>query len=508
MKKNILLLVICWMGILSVSRAQNITYSEPDKDDVRNMDYEIMGKMNGNILIYKNYRGSYYISIYDGDMKMTDKIKLDFLPDRIFNTDFLQYPDHFDVFYQYQKKNIVYAMAVSIDGNGKKIGDPVQLDTTEISYSASTKIYTVLNSDDKQKILLFKINSRNEKIHYVTSCLFDKDLKLLQRARIGVNMPDRNDFLTEFQLDNDGDLVYVRASGTTQNDNINKLTLITKPAAGDSVTYTDLRLNNVNLDDIRVKVDNFNKHYLVTSFYSKQKRGNIDGLYCYLWSKIEKKELLNTTVVFPDELRADARSDGGIKSAFNDFFLRNIVMKQDGGFVVASESVYTSSRGNNYNRWDYMNGTPGYGYGGFNSYYYSSPYGYYPWNRYNNYGVSVTRYYADNIAILSLDVTGKMEWNNVISKSQYDDNSDNFISYGVMNSGDQVHFLFNVQEKRQLVLTDQSITPDGQVLRAPTLKNLDRGYDFMPRHTKQTGSRQVIVPCEYRSYVCFAKIDF
>ena len=48
----------------------------------------------------------------------------------------------------------------------------------------------------------------------------------------------------------------------------------------------------------------------------------------------------------------------------------------------------------------------------------------------------------------------------------------------------------------------------GQVDRSPTFKNLDKGYDFMPRHAKQIGARQAVVPCQYRGFTCFAKIEF
>jgi hypothetical protein len=77
-----------------------------------------------------------------------------------------------------------------------------------------------------------------------------------------------------------------------------------------------------------------------------------------------------------------------------------------------------------------------------------------------------------------------------------------------LNTGDQLHFIFNVQEKRSMILSDQSISPSGQVNRNPTFKNLDKGYDFMPRHSKQIASRVAIVPCQYRGFTCFAKLEF
>ncbi len=87
------------------------------------------------------------------------------------------------------------------------------------------------------------------------------------------------------------------------------------------------------------------------------------------------------------------------------------------------------------------------------------------------------------------------------------DDTDALIGYQMVNTGDQIHFLFNQQEKRTQLLSSQSIAPSGQLIRNPTLKNLDKGYDFMPRYGKQIGMRQIIVPCMYRNYLCFARVE-
>lgn len=509
MKKSVPVIIACLLFACLSGLTQKITYSDPDRDDSRTLNFEVLGKINGSILVYKNYRDLHYIATYDGDMKMTAKVKLDFINYRVLGTEFLQYADYVYMIYQYQKRSIIHCMIVKLDANGKKVGDPIQLDSTDnINYSSNNKIYSVINSDDKQKIMVFKINTKNDKLHILSTSLFNKDLVLQKKSHLTINMPQRNDFLSEFTLDNDGDLVCVRASGTSSNDNINKISLITKPALSDSYTISDLKLTNIYLDDIRIKADNINKHYLITSFQSKARRGNIEGLYYTLWDKVQNKEILNATTVFSDEFKEDAKGEGNIKTSFNDFFLKNIILRKDGGFIIISESAYTSSRGNTLNRWDYLYGSP---YWAPVDYYsWNSPIGYYPWGRssvYNNNN-SLTRYFADNIAVISFDPNGKMEWSNVIRKSQYDDNTDNYIGYGLLNMGDELHFIFNIQEKRSMVLSDQSVLPGGHVNRNPTFKNLDKGHDFMPRHAKQIGSRQAIIPCQYRGVTCFAKIEF
>jgi len=118
------------------------------------------------------------------------------------------------------------------------------------------------------------------------------------------------------------------------------------------------------------------------------------------------------------------------------------------------------------------------------------------------------RYQADNIVIMSFDKDGNREWNSVISKEQFDDQTDDLIGYQVMNTGGQLHFLFNNYERRLQLLNDFSLEPTGKINRNPTLKNLERGYDFMPKFGKQVSARQMIIPCLYRNYICFAKVDY
>jgi hypothetical protein len=214
---------------------------------------------------------------------------------------------------------------------------------------------------------------------------------------------------------------------------------------------------------------------------------------------------MEQTFVFSDELRKEAKGDANMKMAFNDYFIRNIIPRKDGGFILGSESYYTTSRFNNWNRWDYLYGSP-FMSSVSNYYYYSPYYNNFWWSSRNNN--QAVRYHADNITILSFNKDAKLEWTNVVTKEQFDDQTDELISYQLMNTGGQLHVLFNKDEKRSLLLNDYSITADGQITHNPTLKNLDKGYEFMPMYAKQVSARQMIIPCTYRNNICFAKIDY
>lgn len=486
--------------------SQKLVYSEPEKDDTRRLNFEIVGKINGNFLIYKNIRSKNWIAILDNDMKQVKRVEQDYLPDndRVINVDFFAYPDFAYMIYQFRKKNIIHCIAAKIDGNGNKIGDLVELDTTQVNFGADNKIYSVVTSEDKSKLMVFKINSKNKKLYIITTLLLDDKLSLLKKSRLSMPMQDRDDYLNEFQLDNEGDLIFTKFD-RVNNENIGNAALIIKTAQADSFTVRQLDTEKKYLDEIRIKPDNYNKRYFITSFYYKQRRGNIDGYYFNIWDKQSGQTIVEDTISFSDDLRREARGNSSARAAFNDYFIRNIITRKDGGFIISSEAYYTTSRGGGWNRWNNLYGSP---FMRSYDYYYYSPYTYNSlWGNRWNSGQNV-RYQADNITILSFDKNGKREWSSVITKEQFDDQSDDMLSYQIMNTGGQLHFLFNHLEKRANLLNDFSVQPDGKINRNPTLKNLDRGYELMPKFAKQVSARQVIIPCVYRNYICFAKLEY
>ena len=485
-------------------QAQRIVYSEPERDDTRRMNFELVGKVSGNFLIYKNIRGKSWIAVYNNNMEQIGREDHDYMQgDRLINVDFFSYPDFSYMIYQYQRRNVVYCDAVKIDGQGKKASDVMQLDTSHIGFTANNKIYSAITSEDRSKILVTKINSRNRSNYVVTTLLYTNTLDPLKRSRMNIPMEERDDYLGDFVVDNDGDIVLTKFIRSA-NDNIGQTWFMWKQAQSDSFVVTDLTRDKFYLDELHVKVDNVNKRYFLTSFYYKQRRGNIEGLYYYIWDKQTQKPTLENTVVLGDELRKEAKGDANAKMAFNDYFIRDILVKGDGGFAIGTEAYYTSSRYNNWNRWNYLYNYP---LSPFDYYTYSPVYSSWMWrNRYNN--SQAVRYHADNITLFSFDSSGKMEWSNVIHKEQFDDESDDRISYKLMNTGGQIHFLFNQEEKRAQLLNDFSVDASGQINRNPTLRNLDKGYDFLPKYAKQVSSRQMLIPCFRNNYVCFAKLDY
>lgn len=483
--------------------AQTISFSDYEREDSRDLNFEVIGKMNGNFLVYKSIHWNHKISVFDNEMNTKEIVKLDFVPEKTFNADFITYNDFFYMIYQYQKRNIVHCMAVKLDANGKKMSEPVELDTTQIPVLADNKIYTTVYSEDKQQIMVFKIQKKGERFNIAT-LLLDNQLHEVKRTRESMYFDERRDNYGDFMIDNEGNFIFTIDNRQGERESSNSLKLVTKAPLADTFAYHTIDLQKQYIDEVKLKIDNLNKRYIINSLYYPKSRGSIAGLFTCIWEPKYGAVVAQIFNVFDENFRAEAHSEGLLRFAFDDFFIHHILVRKDGGFLLTAEDFSSQTRGSNnpWNRWDYLsNYSMNSGFYSYNPYY-----GYYrPFSNYNN--SQSIRYYYDNIIVLSLDKYGKFEWSKVIHKSQYDDDDDNFLSFATMNWGGEIHFLFNADTRYQ-VISDQSISADGSIKRNATLKSQEKGYEFMPKLSKQVGARQLIVPCSYRGYICFAKVDF
>ena len=109
-------------------------------------------------------------------MKLVQRIPVAFLPAHYANIDFVQHPDYFYLLCEYQKKNIVHLTAYKMDAMAQLIGEPIDLDTSQVAGSNNGKIYTNIVSEDKEYLMALKINTKNPKNYTFTSFLFDKNL--------------------------------------------------------------------------------------------------------------------------------------------------------------------------------------------------------------------------------------------------------------------------------------------------------------------------------------------
>lgn len=494
------------------SFGQEIFYSEINKEETKQANFDIIGKYANNLLIFKNLKNKNYISVYNPQMSLIENVDLSFMPPKLIEYDILSFPEHSYIFYQYQQRNVAYLMVVKIGPNGQPLTTPIELDTTHINYNASKRVYSIISSEDKSKFMTFRINTRDEKKFVFDTKLYTPALEAMGASQLELTMNDEFDFLTDFFLDNEGNMVFGKGRRRSAQENISSFWLVTKPKNANKFELTELTFLTITLDEVKLRIDNKNNRYLFTAFYYKNRRdGAIEGVANAMYDKNAKDWTIKNIIPFDAELRADAAVDNNLKNAFNDYFIQQIFVLKDGGFIMNAEAVYQSSRGTMpMNRWDMMGG--GMGMGGMGMGGMGMGMGGFGWgNPYNGSGMwggNSTRFHADNVIVLIFDKDGQLEISNVIRKKQFDDQSEAMVGYQTINTGNAIHYLYNSYDKREIALSYQSIDSDGKVTRNPNMRALDPKYNFMPKYARQVAARTIIIPAIVRSNLTFARVDF
>ena len=115
--------------------------------------------------------------------------------------------------------------------------------------------------------------------------------------------------------------------------------------SGNIYSYQDIDLQEKYIDEVKLKIDNRNNRYIINTFYYKKNRGNIEGLFTYIWDKGNEKKFAAQFTELPDSLRVQAKTKGGLRFALDEFFIKQIIVKGDGGFILAAEDFTRDTRG-------------------------------------------------------------------------------------------------------------------------------------------------------------------
>lgn len=504
-EKSIKLLIVLFLFCSPNLIAQQFTLSEISKKDNSNIKFEILGKFKGNVLIYKNIARDHFIAKYDDSMRLIETMPLDFLPEKIFNMDFINYPGHFFIIYQYQEKNIVYCSAVKIAADGRKLNESQVLDTTNVGFFADNKIYSTAFSEDKKRILIYKRNIRNEEIT-VAARVFDENLKLTDSSRQFFPFDSRIETYSDLAIDNRGNYVFARETNHRRGPFKTTIDFFIHRPNADSLIVQSVSLDKRFTEGLFIKADNLNKKFLLNSFCYLNRKKSFDGLFTAVFDADSIVQIKTAYNVFSDSLRSKLNTTYQYSFDYENLNIKNVVLKKNGGFIILSEEAYSETIGNN-NMWNrgFFNNMP---MGGFNDYYLYNPYFNYGYRPFNNFGLNQTvRFYSNDIVIANIDSSLHLVWNSLIRKKQMDIDNDNFISFSTFNSAGEIKFFFIERERTRQVISHHGLFPDGEIRRYATLKSPENRYDFMPRLAKQIGATQMIVPFVYLGKIGFAKIE-
>ncbi|HSN61412.1 MAG TPA: hypothetical protein VLR49_10785, partial [Ferruginibacter sp.] len=281
-------LLICSVIILFFAQSvsgQNITYSVVHNESARDANFEILGKVGDNFLVFKSIRWKNIIQVFDKNMKELSNDRLNQLPDEILNADFITYANDFIMVYQYKRNSIVYCDAVKMNANGQIMGGITSIDTTRVGMQSGSNIYSTVYSEDKKNVLIFKMHEKNDRLHVVTK-VYNNNLQLQDSTRSVIPFNGRKESFSPFQITNDGTIFFTKEIQPGTRDNISELEVITNKAKSNVFKSNAVNLQKKFIDGVQIKIDNLNNNFIINSFYYQQKRSaSIEGLFSAIVNK-------------------------------------------------------------------------------------------------------------------------------------------------------------------------------------------------------------------------------
>lgn len=541
MLKSFLSFIAFILAGLQGVAAQSYVMSGIEKTDKDQMQYEVLGKVDGRYWIYKNNDGIATIAQYNDQMQLVQQNDLAFLPKKLNALEFVTKSNRVYAFYQFQAATTLYAMVAELDEKGQLVGTPVIVDTAEkIRPGSGTKVFNLIESQDRSKLLFFSVNTTNAASIKIKTMALSTPFALLNEATISINAQNKKSNLSDFALDNKGNLFCLR--NVEQPNAAPVVSLLYMAADGSEVVETPIVNNSLILDDIRLKLNNANGTVLVNSFYATEKKGNIDGMYTFIWDIATKQNIVSNASRFSDAVRDAVTDKRNLKNAFDHFYFDQVQPNADGGFTIIAEAATTSSNRNAFSRWDYFWGGPFYN--PFIFSYWNRPFGFYPWARFGwgmmggpwgwggwgpgwglgwgggfgmmgpwgwgggfgGFGYPSVTYTAGKVAILNFDTKANIQSVKTIDKQQSDMNVDQFIGYGQISNGAGTNFLYYQKLKGVRQLVHQQLNASGAIINGNPILINEKQVEWMPRSLKQVGEKEAILPYQTKGKLGFAKI--
>lgn len=459
---------------------QTIHYSNDIKFGFRKNEFAIAGRTDHRNITYRTDAEVHYLDIFSDSMTQIAVVELDFLPRNAQTLNFFTTAQRIILLYQYAKSGIQYAMMAQMDTDGRLLQQPLKLDSVKSSsrlFTGNNAPFDFVIADNKN---YFSVFSRflDGKQEYLNTKLFQSDGKPLGNKDVLLSA-DKPVYPRQFVLNNKGTLFFTAHLNSDREHRSDFADIYLIDFKEDRFSRHPVPLNGSWIEQLYIQADQETEAVDYTAFYTTGRKGNIEGvIYGRVFLEDDKAPTFKQNKFSPVFLsKVSTRNK---KKVFENFDIRNVIVKKDGGIMLIAENYYITTR----------TSVPAAGF-------YSSYYGMTP-------SRVITEYNYGDILIINFDGQGNMVWDNIIRKSQYSQEDKGlFSSFAFMNTGRYLVFVYNDYTYNKNSLTVAAIDNQGQT-NYKHVKISDRPYDWVPKYALQTSALSLLIPCFRSNTITFA----
>lgn len=445
-----------------------------------NLSYDIVGEVDDKIILFRDAGDEYFMETFDDEMGMILSTSLVFEEDKVDIYNILGLDTTFQIQYGYSDKDSIRIMSRRYDSKAVLI-DSTTLFTVEKRFF---KQYKYVHSEDKSKTLLFHKGRKNElELHWI-------DNKSNQRWFSGVYAIVNVDLAEDFrfmELTNDGRAItYFDTNNFQFNKDKHKGHICIFTPQAEEYNYIPLNYESNVATDIRMEFNNANNHLILGGLYSTVSNTAAEGYFLFN-KNIHDLKVDDTFsyTSFPKEFIGEII---GVKKRkmdlLNDFIIKDLALRADGGVLMFFESYKEFARRSNYRSYTRRDATL---------------YGDRGW----------VDYYNEDIIMVATHPKGEEHWKKVLHKKQFSqDDEAIFSSFYIFKTPSRLRLVYNDDITKNSTISEYLVDPIGDYERRSLLNTEYENLKLRFNDCIQLSSSSLIVPSQQSYTLNLVKITY
>ncbi len=419
------------MLFTEINYSQKIAIS-PELDTKNDYFFDLLGKVGENILAFRQKNKKYILNIYDANLRRETQKTISIENKNTKIIGICQKKNDFTVFYTHKNKGNQIIKAAKFDQTGKKI-DSVKV--YQQKYFFSSKPYLFTYSEDKNRVLIYKIVGSKE-MEFVE---FDnKAFKRVYHKKAKFKDINLNYHFRKTVVSNDGNIyVLFEKKSSLFNKSSHKIVIESFYPASKKRKKTE-KILKINTGNIELKYDNKNNILNIAGIVTKFYETKATGYYAYRFdgNMVFKNHILRyfEKDVLYSYYKLEHKK---IKKNIRNLYIKDILLRNDGGIILVLEVKELVKRriGRGFGIQERMD--------------------------YNDID-----YYYGNIILISIHEDGSKYWSKLFPKSQTSSNDYGiYSSFFLFKTPSMIRLVFNDEIKNQNQIIMFSVNPIGKAQR-------------------------------------------
>jgi hypothetical protein len=469
-KSNLLflLLAIC----TNLLYAQDIKISR-DINIKNDFAYDLLS-IGEEIYFYRDKGFEYYFDVFDKDLNYKKTVEVKLEHKKAFIESIHTIDTTLNIYYSYRKEGFSYIKALKYDNKMNAI-DTLEILNTEKSLDIGA--YRTVLSEDKSKLVLFNFDKKEISVLVINT----SDFNLMQQYNFVVPNYEAIAEFEEIVVSNEGDVFLLFEKNNTSWEKAQHFFRVVSLSNG-TVNATEISSEKHVNSGVKMCCDNKNKRLAIGGLWSSKSEIETEGFFT---SFLSFEELKNAKLF---EINRKAYDENIVKdfngvdrksknNQLNDFYLKDILLRQDGGVVLIAEFQREYARRNSVPSFDRSTGSRSY-----------------------------MEYYSEDLALFSINPDGNQLWRKLLFKKQYSQDDDGiYSSYFMMKVPSHLHIIFNDEIKNANTVSEYTIDPIGNYKRNSLLSTEYKNLKLRFKDGVQTSNKSFVVPSEKSSKINLVK---